>query len=72
MNSRQRRKRKRFSERMFKSIDMSRIMEMIWERAGRPVFKLTLDTEQPDIAERILTSRLEITRELMGSGVVED
>jgi hypothetical protein len=55
---------------MFKSIDMSRIMEMIWARAGRPVFKLTLDKSQPDIGERILTGQLEITRELMGFGVV--
>ena len=63
MNSRQRRKRKRFRERMYKSLHMSRITEMIWARAGRPVFKLTLDKEQPDIAERILTSRLEIARD---------
>lgn len=47
MNSRQRRKRKRFSERMFQTLDMSRTMEMIWARAGRPVLKLTLDKSQP-------------------------
>ena len=61
MNSRQRRKCKRFSERMF---------QMIWARAERPVLKLTLDKSQPDIGVRILTGQVEITRELMEFGVV--
>ena len=61
MNSRQRRKRKRFSERMFKSLVLSGI-------AGMSKWKP--DQEQPGIGVRILTGQIEITRELMEFGVV--
>ena len=70
MNSRQRRRLRRFSERMFKTLDLSRTMEMIWARAGRPVLKLTFDKEQPDIGERIFTPCDLKLSELMGFGVV--
>ena len=62
MNSRQRRKLKRFSERMFKSLDLSGITGMS--------IKWKPDREQPGIGERILTGQIEITRELMEFGVV--
>lgn len=65
MNSRQRRRIKRFSERMFKSLDMSggiTGMSIKWKP----------DQEQPGIGERIFTGQLEITRDLMEFGVVKD
>ena len=64
MNSKQRRKRKRFSVLMFKSLDLSGIAGMSIE--WKP------DQEQPGIGERIITGQLEITRDLIEFGVVKD
>jgi hypothetical protein len=64
MNSREKRNLKRFSERMFKTLDLSGI-------AGASI-KWELDQEQPGIGERILTGQLEITRDLIEFGVVKD
>ena len=64
MNSRQRRNLKRFSIRMFKSLDLSGIAGMSIE--WKP------DQEQPGIGERIITGQLEITRDLIEFGVIKD
>lgn len=61
MNSRQRRRLRRFSERMFKAVDLS----------GNG-FRWIINQEQPRVGERIITWQIEITRDLIEFGVVKD
>ncbi len=61
MNSRQRRRLRRFSERLFKAVDLS----------GNG-FRWIMDQEQPGIGERIITGQIEITRDLIEFGIVKD
>ncbi len=75
MNSRQRRRLRRFSERAWK------MCGLIGQKIAGDLEKFTAglsgitwkpDQKQPSIGERIITGQIEITRDLIEFGVVKD